>query len=293
MSKKNISSLLILVIGVLFLSACSNQLTESTAINPETYWGENPWPEIRKERISQLLPNAMKASGVDCWMVVCRENNNDPIADHVGGENAGGTAAFMFYIDAEGFHSRVYSPSGEATALDDLDIHDEVIGARGSSVSMAVDFIKESGFKSVAINSSTSNSMADGLSYTQRQSIERLMGKDSDKLVSSTELIYEWLSIKLPQEVEIMKKAAQLTSDWQIEAYKQVVPGKSTDAEIAKFLKQKITEYGLVWHLVPLTVFFFNTLYNFFMCKSKNMMIIFFIINIYYIVCKNQGSFPC
>lgn len=245
MSKKNISSLIILVIGVLFLSACSNQPTESAAINPETYWGENPWPEIRKERISQLLPNAMKAAGVDCWMVVCRENNNDPIADHVGGENAGGTAAFMFYIDAEGFHSRVYSPSGEATALDDLDIHDEVIGARGSSISMAVDFIKESGFKSVAINSSTSNSMADGLSFTQRQTIERLMGKDSDKLVSSTELIYEWLSIKLPQEVEILRKAAQLTSDWQEEAYLQIIPGTSTDADIAKYLKQKMAEYGV------------------------------------------------
>ena len=187
----------------------------------------------------------MAAANVDCWIVICRENNNDPIAAHVGGENAGGTAAFLFYVDVDGFHSKVFSPSGEATALDDLDIHDEVVSARGSSMSMAVDFIKESGFKDIAINSSTSNSMADGLSFTQRQTIERLMGRNSDKLISSTELIYEWLSIKLPQEVEILRKAAQLTSEWQIEAYNQIIPGQSTDADIAKFLKSKMAEYGV------------------------------------------------
>ncbi|MBO3700684.1 Xaa-Pro peptidase family protein [Roseivirga sp. E12] len=245
MLRNTFSKTIALISLFLFITSCSYQVDMDDSIDPDAYWGESPWPEIRKKRINQLLPRAMEAAGVDCWLVVCRENNNDPIADHVGGENAGGTAAFMFFIDEDGFHSRVYSPSGEATALDELDIHDEVVSARGGSVSMAVDFIKESGFKQIAINSSASNSMADGLSYTQRQTIERLMGKESDKLVSSTELIYEWLSIKLPEEVEILQKAAQLTSDWQIEAYEQIVPGVSTDADIAKYLKQKMAEYGV------------------------------------------------
>ena len=232
---------------VLVCFSCKNESNEKKSIEPDTYWGENPWPEIRTKRINQLLPKALKNSDVDCWMVVCRENNNDPIADHIGGENAGGTAAFLFYNDPDGFHSKVFSPSGEATALDDLNIHDEVISVeRGTSaVKMAVNFILEMNFKSIAINSSDSNSMADGMSYTQRKYIEELMGENADRLVSSTEVVYEWLSIKLPEEVEILRKAAQLTADWQIEAYKEVIPGKSTDADIAKFLKQKMTEYGV------------------------------------------------
>lgn len=230
---------------VLFASCSSN--TQVQSIDPETYWGENPWPEIRKERINKLLPNALKAANVDCWLILCRENNNDPIADHVGGENAGGLASFLFYNDENGFHSLVFSPSGESTALDELDIHDEVrnISSGSSAMKEAADFIALKGFQRVAINSSASNAMADGLSYTQRQQLEELMGKESEKLVSSTDLIYEWLSIKLPQEVEIMRKAAQLTSDWQIEAYQQIIPGQSTDADIAKFLKRKIAEYGV------------------------------------------------
>ena len=211
-------------------------------------WGESPWPEIRKERINTLLPKAMEAAGVDAWLVICRENNNDPIADHIGGENAGGTAAFLFFRDENGFTSRVYSPSGESTALDELDIHDEVISVeRGSSaVAQAVEFIKEKDFGTIAINSSESNAQADGLSYTQRTNLEEKLGADfSNRLRSSDELIYEWLSIKLPQEVEIMTRAAELTAAWQIEAYEMIEPGVTTDAEVAAFLDAKMEEYGV------------------------------------------------
>lgn len=245
---KTIYRLLLLALFVLIGCVENDTKTISEAmINPETYWGESPWPEIRKERINTLLPNALKNANLDAWLVICRENNNDPIADHIGGENAGGTAVFIFYNDTDGFHSKVFSPSGEATALDDLDIHDEVVSVeRGTSaVKMAVEFIKTKDFTAIAVNSSDSNSVADGLSYTQRKNLEDVLGEYANRLVPSTDVVYEWLSIKLPAEVDILRKAAQLTSDWQIEAYKQIVPGKSTDADIAKFLKQKMTEYGV------------------------------------------------
>jgi Xaa-Pro aminopeptidase len=242
--------LLFLLMMIVFSSCESSRDTEQSEtikIKPEAYWGENPWPEIRKRRINTLLPKALKAAKVDCWLVICRENNNDPIADHIGGENAGGTAVFLFFNDDTGFNSMVFSPSGESTALDDLEIHDTIVSVkRGeSAIQIAADFIKQKSFNRIAINSSTTNSIADGLSYTQRIALENNLGDDSEKLVNSTPLVYEWLSIKLPAEVEILTKAAQLTADWQIEAYQQVVPGTSTDADIARYLKQKMATYGV------------------------------------------------
>lgn len=230
-----------------FIIGCATTEKKENNIKPETYWGENPWPEIRKKRISELLPTALEVAGVDCWLTICRENNNDPIADHIGGENAGGTAVFLFYQDKEGFHSKVFSPSGEATALDELNIHDEVVSVeRGNSaITQASEFIKTKDFKNIALNVSQKNSMADGLTHTQWQEVTNSLGELSNRVLSSEELIYEWLSIKLPEEVDILRKAAQLTADWQIEAYKQVIPGVSTDADIARFLKQKMEEYGV------------------------------------------------
>ena len=237
----------LLYVSLIFLIGCTTKQKQLKEIDPSTYWGKNPWPEIRKKRINKLLPNALQEAKVDCWLVLCRENNNDPLADHIGGENTGGSAVFLFYNDDRGFHSKVFSPIGESTALDELNIHDEVVSVpRGiSTIDLAINFIKNKNFETIAINSSTSNSIADGLSYTQRKEIENLLGKDSKKLISSSELVYNWLSIKLPEEVAILTKAAKLTAEFQIEAYKTVIPGKSTDADIAKFLKQKMLDYGV------------------------------------------------
>lgn len=246
----------LLIFGIAgFLFACQPKDVSQAGMEAgisEDRWATNPWPEIRKKRINQLLPEALKNSGVDVWLVVCRENYNDPIATHVGGENASGTAAFLFYNDADGFHSLVFSPEGEATALDELDIHEKVerVPRGESALAKAVDFIKQKGFKNVAVNTSSSNEMADGMTHSQYQELVQWMGPDASKVVSSEELVYEWLSIKLPEEVEILTQAAQLASDFQEQAYAMIVPGKTTDAEVAKFLKTKMKEYGVTdaWH---------------------------------------------
>lgn len=240
---------LLLLVSALIFQACKQETSISTAIevldNP--FAGPSPWPEIRKERIQQLLPAAMQAAGVDAWVIICRENNNDPLAHHIGGENAGGTAVFLFYLQEEAVISKAFSPVGEATALAELQIHSEVIPVeRGASaLASAADYIKTKNFQKIAINSSSQELLADGLSYTQRVALEKALGAEASKLVSSDELVYEWLAIKLPREIEIMTKAAELTAQWQEEAYAQVLPGTTTDADVAKFLKKKMELYGV------------------------------------------------
>ncbi len=208
---------------------------------------KNPWPEIRRQRIQQLLPAAMQRAEVDAWMVICRENNNDPLAVHVGGENAGGTAVFLFLRSESGIRSIVLSPSGEATALKDMGLHDEVsILKRGSEVwQQTATLLRESNPGSIAINSSA-RAAADGLSYTQRNHLQAALGENlSARLVSSEELVVQWLSVKLPEEVEIMRRAAALTEQLELEAYGTIVPGKSRDADVARYLKQRMAELGV------------------------------------------------
>ena len=203
---------------------------------------KNPWQQIRKERIQKLLPEAMKNAGVDSWIVVCRENNNDPLAMHVGGENAGGAAAFLFFLNADKVKSVAISPEGEAIALKDMNLHDEVIVIeRGSNIWKVIkEQIQKADPKKIAINSSGYN-IADGLSYTQRKALEEELGENfTSRFVPSTDLVMEWLSVKLPQEIEIMKKAAEITSQLEYEAYKIIIPGKTKDSDVAKYLKKRM-----------------------------------------------------
>jgi Xaa-Pro dipeptidase len=206
------------------------------------------WPSIRQERIRTLLGPAMQRAGVDAWVVLARENANDPIAAHVGAENAGGLAAFLFFADDAGsLESLVISPETEATALAEVTPLDSVRSVpRGTSMyeHVAAELAARDP-RRVAVNSSTRN-IADGLSWTQRRALEEALGPAlSDRLISSEEVIIEWLSVKLPREVEIMRRAAELTERLELEAYATVVPGETTDADLARFLKRRMAELGV------------------------------------------------
>lgn len=207
---------------------------------------ENPWPRIRRERIEKLLPAAMERAGVDAWIVICRENDNDPLAAHVGGENAGGSAAFLFFRKDGGVSSVAISPAGEATALKDVGLHGRVVvRERDQTVWDAVaKEIRTAAPKKIAINSG-GDAVADGLSWTQRNALEKALGPEwTPRLVSSEDLVVEWLSVKLPEEVAIMRKAAAATAQLQVEAYRTVVPGTTRDVDVARYLKKRMAELG-------------------------------------------------
>ena len=156
--------------------------------------GPLPWPEICKQRIKTLLPVALKKANVDAWLVICRENNNDPLADHVGCENAGKTAAFLFYNEGDSFTSLAYSPVGEATALADVGVVEKVfpVARIASSLQMVANFIQDKDFAAIAVNMSESNAQADGFSFTQYQALAKALGPEFTKrLVSSDEVVYQ------------------------------------------------------------------------------------------------------
>lgn len=205
------------------------------------------WPSIRAERIQTLLGPAMARAGAEAWVVFARENANDPLAAHIGAENAGGLAAFLFFANADGELSSIaISPSSESTALAEVSPLDTVISTpRGENVyTAAAAILAERNPATIAVNNSGRN-VADGLSWTQRNAFESALGPLTSRLVSSGDLVVEWLSVKLPREVDIMRRAAVLTEQLELEAYEQIVPGQTTDADVARFLKSRMAELGV------------------------------------------------
>jgi Xaa-Pro dipeptidase len=206
----------------------------------------NPWPEIRKERIANLLPDAMRRAGIDLWVIVCRENANDPLAMHVGCENAGAPAAVIFYTEGEGFYSAVITPWGDDSGFRESELFDTVIVyPRGEPVwNHVAEKLMNVNPEKIGVNSS-SRSIADGMSYTQRSELEQALGNEfAGRIVSAEEIVIEWLSVKLPDEIEIMREAARMTEDLQYEVYAQVLPGKTTEADVARYLKKRMDELG-------------------------------------------------
>src|SRR6056297_1938822 len=109
---------------IFILTSCSPSTPEGGMSQP--FSGPNPWPEIRSERIQTLLPEAMARAEVDAWAILCRSNNNDPLALHVGCENAVAPAVYLFELNEDTVQSTVFTPPGEATAIQELGLHNTI-----------------------------------------------------------------------------------------------------------------------------------------------------------------------
>jgi len=215
--------------------------------------GPSPWPNIRRDRIKKLLPPAMEMAGVEVWVIICRENALDPLAMHVGGENAGGTAAFVFIHEGQQVQSTVFSPWGEVVGLQEMGLHDRInsLSEPGEIWSQLALFLQDIAPKNIAVNSSAL-SIADGLSWYQRKQMEESLGPElAKRLISSEELVFQWLSVKLPREVEIMARAGELTVQIQEEAYSRVVPGKTRDSDLGAFIQERVEELGVGYAWAP------------------------------------------
>ncbi|MES2522667.1 MAG: M24 family metallopeptidase [Gemmatimonadota bacterium] len=212
------------------------------------FTGPSPWRAIRQERMRTLLPEAMKAANVDAWVTLVRENANDPLALHVGGENAGALSAILFLREGERTRSVILAGFGEAIALRELGVHDSVVvytAESGGPLGGVAERLTRAKSQRIAINSGNL-AMADGLSASQRAALERALGPElTARLVSSGELVSAWLSKKLPSEVAIMRRAAALTAQLEREAYASVVPGRTKDSDLARFLKLRMRELGV------------------------------------------------
>ena len=179
------------------------------------------WPSVREERIRTLLGPAMVRAGVDSWVVFARENANDPIATHIGAENAGGLAAFLFFVTPAGqLSSLAISPSSEATALAEVTPLDTVmsIPRDASAYEAAAAVLAERNPGTIAVNSSDRN-VADGLSWTQRRAFEAALSPSlRARLVSAGDLVVEGLSGELPREVDTRGRAAARTERLALQA---------------------------------------------------------------------------
>lgn len=232
---------------------CAESADAQSAVRAEAkgefdFTGPSPWPGIRQERIRTLLPAAMQAANVDAWVTLVRENANDPLALHVGGENAGALSAILFLRQADRVHSVILAGFGEAIALRELGVHDSVVvytAESGGPLGGVAERLRRANAQRIAINSGNL-SMADGLSASQKAALERALGPElSARLVSSGELVSHWLSRKVPAEVDIMRRAAALTAQLEHEAYAIVQPGVTRDSDLAVFLKRRMRELGV------------------------------------------------
>ena len=210
-------------------------------------------PEVEnrllEERLEQLLPRLMREQGIDLWLVIAREYNDDPV--------------FLSLVPKPRFTARrttmlLFHDRGPEAGVERLTISRYPLGTlyqaawEGGDLEAQwrrlAEVITERDPEKIAVNVSATWPVADGLSHGLHSQLQEALGDGlSQRLVSAESLVVRWLETRTVAEVEVWQRAVAIARDTIAEAFSQrvIAPGVTTLGEVAWFIRQRFETAGL------------------------------------------------
>ncbi|HEX9914196.1 MAG TPA: Xaa-Pro aminopeptidase, partial [Candidatus Bathyarchaeia archaeon] len=162
-----------------------------------------------KKRLETLLPRLMDECGIDMWLVIAREYNEDPVIMSLLPEPnlyARRRTILMFHRKPDrvdrlavyrygfgDFYEGVWDPEKE------------------EQYECLARIIRERNPKNVGINVSENWSFGDGLTHGEYTQLVDALGDLSNKLTSAETLCVRWLETRIAEELETYPTLVELT----------------------------------------------------------------------------------
>ncbi len=217
---------------------------------------------LNVERVDTLLLPAMRKAGIDCWIVMSRENNVDFVLTYLLDEPAptgGHRNAYVFFDDGSDRLKRVVIGT---YLFRTSRIYDQIIeyrtGPEPFGPSLAPELRKViDGFrpKRIAINQSRTIPMCDGLTVEMRKYLEQAIGPTyASRLVSAEPLIVDVLETRLPAEAELFSEAAAITRMIYEEVLSDrvITPGKTTLLDLTWHMTDRLAALDIDTWFTPI-----------------------------------------
>ncbi len=198
------------------------------------------------ERFRTLLPTLMRREGIDLWLVITREYNDDPVFRSM--------APLETYASRRrtilAFHDRGGDAGVEAISVGRFDYSGLFQLYRTHNDSQYVGLrrlVEERRPRRIGINVSDSWNHADGLSHNEHRRLVEALGPWAERLTSAEMLAVGWLETKLPSETDQYRYAVRLAHQVIAEAFSNrvIVPGVTTTEDVAWLMRQRVAEMGL------------------------------------------------
>ncbi len=220
---------------------------DSLNILPERKRAEvmNDW---LKWRLDNIIPELMRREGIDMWLVINREYNEDPVYMSLMPEPtmyARRTSILIFHD--LGSDKGVQHLSGSYYGSRNWYKGTWVDKTKKQFESLA-EVVKKLNPKKIGINTSKDWAFGDGLSASLKEKLETALGPElSSRLVSAENLCIGWLETRSPQELSVYRHIAGIAHDIIAEFYSNrvITPGITSTEDVVWWTRQKITELGL------------------------------------------------
>jgi Xaa-Pro dipeptidase len=213
------------------------------------------------EKLDTALLPAMRAHGVDMWIVLDRENHPDPMHVELGGGYSGVRAAFVYFDSGGTKAEKIFYGSHEQPANSVItQVYDEkaYYGYSKEGLSPLLRAaVQKRNPKKIAVNTSPTVPDLDGLTVGLKDFLVETIGPTyAARLVSAEAVARDFRTRRTPLEQKLYTELLEWSSSWQADALSDahVTPGKTTAEDIAWYLEDSAREAGLTGSGTPRVV---------------------------------------
>ncbi|WP_010229792.1 M24 family metallopeptidase [Gillisia marina] len=204
---------------------------------------------ILQDKFENLLPDLMERTGIDMWVLISREYNEDPVLK---------TMLPATWLNARRRTILVFYKPKDSNLVERMAVARYNIGDNISSVwdkekepdqwKALIDLIAEKNPSKIGLNYSENFALADGLVKTDHDEfLANLPDAMKQKIVSAEDLAIGWIETRTPMEMELYEELVATTHAIIAEAFSSnvITPGKTTSEEVIWWMRQKVTDLGL------------------------------------------------
>lgn len=203
--------------------------------------------ELLEDKMTNLLPKLMRKEGIDMWVIISREYNEDPVMK---------TMLPAVWLSARRRTIMVFFDSGDSLeryAIARYDVGNLLkgewdINTNPDQWDALMKTIKEKNPKKIGLNFSKYYAHADGLTYTeQKEFMEKLPSEFQNQVVSAANLAVNWLETRTEKEMTIYQQICRISHEIIQEAFSDRViqPGVTTTDDVVWWMRQRVTDLGL------------------------------------------------
>ncbi|WP_332855348.1 M24 family metallopeptidase [Duganella sp. S19_KUP01_CR8] len=204
--------------------------------------------QLLAERFDTLLPDMMAQTGIDMWIVVAREYNEDPVLKTMLPAewlNARRRTVLLFYRDpASGRVDKLavarYNVGKSIAAAWDMQKFPNQWDA-------LVALVKQRKPERIALDTSRHFGHADGIAHTDyTELLQALPPEYRAKVVSAEPLAVRWLETRTEREMQIYPQLVDATHKIIAEGFSErvITPGITTSEDVVWWFRQKIRDLG-------------------------------------------------
>jgi len=201
-----------------------------------------------EERLDTLVPVLMREAGIDVWIVLAREYNEDPVIE---------TMLPATWMAARRRTILVFHDPGGEKAVERLAVARYDVGrffAKAWDTEKQPDQWARLGElvasfqpKRIAVNVDPVFALGDGLSMSQYRELLRALGDDASKVTTQHHLPIRWLETRIPAELEVYPSIVALAHRIIADGFSSDVvrPGETTTADVEWWLRERIAGWKL------------------------------------------------